>query len=82
MEEDCPSCHKRGCKECGGTGRFVIDKCPREFVGSAFNDLFRYAAMFERGLPPIAGGVLDQSPWFLEFADFWWGEQQRAGLNG
>ncbi len=37
------------------------------------------ARLFRRGIPPIAGGVLDQTAKFLEAAKFVWAEE--AGLK-
>lgn len=31
-------------------------------------EVFRYAELFEKGLPPVAGGVLDQANIFVEAA--------------
>jgi hypothetical protein len=30
----------------------------------------RLADLFEKGMPPIAGGALDQSAWFLDAVSF------------
>ena len=35
----------------------------------------QYADLYEKGLPPIAGGVLDQAAWFIDAASFIWSEQ-------
>jgi hypothetical protein len=35
--------------------------------------------MFEKGLPPVTGGVLDQSAWFVEAARFF--EHQESQLK-
>jgi hypothetical protein len=34
--------------------------------------------LFEKGLPPIAGGTLDQSVWFLEAVKVWSNEEAQA----
>ena len=35
------------------------------------------AELFEKGLPPVHGGVLDQAQIFLDAARFIWAEQAR-----
>ena len=35
------------------------------------------AALFDRGLPPVAGGALDQTAAFVEAARFVWAEESR-----
>lgn len=31
--------------------------------------------MYEKGLPPVSGGTLDQSQWFTNAARFIWGQK-------
>lgn len=33
-------------------------------------DLIRYSELMEKGLLPVAGGVVDQTAWFIEAATF------------
>lgn len=33
--------------------------------------------MYKNGLPPVAGGTLDQSNWFVETAQFAWSENAK-----
>ncbi len=35
-----------------------------------------YARLYEKGLPPAAGGALDQAQAFLEACDFIWQEER------
>jgi len=37
--------------------------------------LIDFAALLEKGVPPVAGGVLDQTYQFIEAARFVWAEQ-------
>lgn len=36
------------------------------------------AELFAKGLPPSAGGVLEQVDAFVSASRLWWGEQERA----
>jgi hypothetical protein len=38
----------------------------------------RMADLMKEGLPPVAGGVLDQSAWFVSFYECFRSEQNRA----
>lgn len=35
----------------------------------------RYADLAQRGLWPVGGGAMDQSPWFVDAVQFIWCEQ-------
>jgi hypothetical protein len=43
-----------------------LEGCPQKLAGSGINNLLRYVGYAEKGQLPVAGGVLDQSQWFLE----------------
>ena len=73
---ECVSCGGKGCKECKGTGRFRITDCPLKYVTTDVQQLIRMAELFEKGLPPVAGGVLDQGQNFVEAAEFVFSEQE------
>ena len=49
-------------------------------------DVVGLCDLYERGLPPIAGGALDQAAWFLEAANRLKHEEQtlkaEAGISG
>lgn len=66
IELECPLCNGKGCDHCDG-GCFKLDGCPNSYARELFPAI-RLADLFEKGLPPIAGGTLDQSVSFLEFA--------------
>lgn len=72
----CPVCQDRGCSECVGRGRIDIGCCPLDYVTGEINDLLDYVELFEKGLPPVAGGTLDQSKNFLIVADLIFKEQR------
>lgn len=76
---ECPSCNGTCCEDCHGKGHFEITGCPSvEFVDTDLVMAIRYADLFRNGLPPVSGGVSDQSNWFVEFAQAWWSEVWRA----
>lgn len=77
-EIDCTVCNNKdseGCYACGGAGHFALTSCPVSFVDAEIWELLGYASMYEKGLPPVNGGTLDQSKWFSEFCRFVWNEQ-------
>jgi len=39
--------------------------CPNKFC-SEVSQVVRLGDLFGKGLPPVAGGVLDQSAWFIQ----------------
>jgi hypothetical protein len=44
-------------------------------VDSATWQAMDLAALYKRGLPPVAGGVLDQAQSFLDAADLIWADE-------
>ena len=62
----CPICDGDGCDECNQQRRLEIPMCPLEYVTEDVWEVIRFAELFERGLPPVAGGVLDQAVTFVE----------------
>lgn len=42
-------------------------------------DVLDYAELYQRGLAPISGGVLDQSHWFVRACRFIWADTARMG---
>lgn len=53
------------CPACDGNGWFEMDQCPRRFVGQEITEAINTASMCGNGTLPIAGGLMDQSAWFL-----------------
>ena len=78
---ECPCCHEMGCGECNGVGRFELACCPRKFIDGWYWELFRFATLFRKGVPPVHGGALDQESWFMEASEFLWSEQDRVAPN-
>jgi len=76
VEIECPACHGHGCKECR-EGHFEIDGCPNEFCSSVVDSLDVFD-LWEKGMPPIVGGTLDQSVSFVRAAKFFDSEERRV----
>ena len=81
----CPVCDGYGengeesdnyCKYCDN-GRFEIVGCPKDYVTADIWEAIEYAELFEKGLPPVKGGILDQTASFAEAARFIWLEENR-----
>ncbi len=78
-ELECVRCggDKDDCPECKGTGIFTVTQCPLDEVDADVFDLIDDAELFEKGLPPVAGGTLDQCDWFVDACKFIWAELAR-----
>lgn len=64
IEIECPTCNGQGCEHCN-EGYIRIDGCPNQQCGDiAF--VVKLADLFDKGMPPVQGGALDQSAWFLD----------------
>jgi hypothetical protein len=63
IEIDCPSCDGKGCDECV-MGFVRIVGCPNQYCREMV-PLIELADLFAKGIPPVSGGALDQSAWFL-----------------
>ena len=61
---ECPQCDGHGCDECN-QGQIRIDGCPQQYCKEIVQSI-GLIDLFNKGLPPVAGGTLDQSVWFLE----------------
>ena len=66
IELECPCCHGSGCDHCN-QGSIRIKGCPNDFC-RPIADATHLIDLYAQGLPPIAGGALDQSAWFIEAA--------------
>lgn len=64
----CPKCDEKGCDECDDLGKFDIKGCPIEYAGAEIWNLLDYVALMESGIPPVAGGSLDQVWSFMQAA--------------
>lgn len=73
VEIECPVCDGEGCDQCDD-GVFELDGCPNRFCSKIVPSLDLFD-LFEKGLPPVEGGVLDQSVSFVEAARFFESEE-------
>lgn len=71
----CPGCEGKGCDECRNTGGIDITDCPLNLITSDVWEIIALADLFEKGLPPVAGGALEQAKIFVETARFVFGEK-------
>ena len=67
VEIACPTCNETGCNDCGESGYVKITDCPKRCIEPSLLRAIRLADLMKQGLPPVAGGVLDQSAWFISF---------------
>ena len=74
---NCPICNGKDCDDCDD-GIIKIEQCPLEYIGYVTCKYIKMVEMFDKGLPPIAGGVLDQSHKFISIAEFVWACEARA----
>ena len=72
---ECPDCDARGCPECGGRGDYEVGVPIEEYVTHDVWQVIQYAKLYEKGLPPVAGGALDQAAVFVDACLFIWQEQ-------
>ena len=66
----CTVCGQKGCDECGQRGYTELDKCPLEILKASDFEFLRIVKMFEKGILPEPGGLLDQTQAFLTAAEF------------
>jgi len=65
----CPACEGKGCERCS-EGQIEVTECPLEEITEDIWQTFLLAELYENGLPPVAGGSLDQAMVFVEAAGF------------
>jgi len=65
---ECPTCGGVGCGACNN-GQFDLNQCPQEFCREVVPAL-GLIDRFNDGQAPVDGGVLDQSAWFVDAANF------------
>lgn len=67
----CTECEESGqvdgetCETCGGQGSIEIDECPRKYIGAEITEAVNVASLCGNGILPVAGGLMDQSAWFV-----------------
>lgn len=78
MSIACSECNEAGCEMCDHTGYVEIASCPKKMIDGDLLSAIRMADLMKQGLPPVAGGVLDQSAWFVSFYECFRSESNRA----
>lgn len=68
IEIECPSCNGGGCVDCKD-GCIVVSGCPNKFCAS-ISSTIPLIDLFNKGLPPISGGALDQSASFIAASQY------------
>lgn len=53
-----------------------MTQCPLEVITRDTWDVIEAAGFYEKGLPPVAGGMLDQAWCFAQAARFVWAEER------
>ena len=76
-ECECPACDGLGCEHCGDSGIARLTACPQTIVPAEIWECRRLAEFAEKGLLPLAGGVLDQTDAFLAGCRVVWRERDR-----
>lgn len=74
---ECVSCYGRGCEACEHRGWFETEGCPQK-IASQMGTTIDMIDMADKGHLPVAGGVLDQSAWFVEAMRFYHADYERA----
>lgn len=65
------------CPACKGSGKERITQCPMELVSREAWDVIELAELYEKGLPPVAGGAMDQAAAFVEACRLIWATQKK-----
>ncbi len=74
---DCPECDGKGCEQCQERGQFLLTECPyKTHLTPEVCELVYFANLYKKGVPPVAGGALDQSAWFMEACNAFWRDQE------
>jgi hypothetical protein len=76
IEIECVVCNGTGCDECT-EGVYRVEGCPNQYC-SGLTQFVELVDLFDEGLPPVAGGALDQSASFIEASRRFKSEEQRA----
>lgn len=54
-----------------------MTRCPYSYIDTDLASAIQLADLFEKGIPPVAGGVLDQAKQFIDFCRQHWADNQR-----
>ena len=57
-------------------GEITITECPLNLLDEDVMQTMKMAEFYRKGLPPIAGGVLDQAKSFNDACDVIWREER------
>jgi len=57
-------------------GEITITECPLNLLDADVMQIMKMAEFYRKGLPPIAGGVLDQAKNFNDACDVIWREER------
>ena len=71
---NCTACGGIGCDECRD-GRIEITQCPLEVITPDVWEVMELAQLYEKGLPPVAGGALDQASIFVQACRIIWNDE-------
>jgi hypothetical protein len=52
-------------------GTFTVAQCPKRYLDAELVQAVKYAELMAAGVPLVAGGVFDQTAWFMSFVDLW-----------
>lgn len=74
-EIECPICSGEGCEHCDD-GFFSLFECARTFTRELIRPM-NMAIASDKGFLPVAGGLLDQSAWFLDLMTTLHNEQNK-----
>ena len=66
----CSGFDPESCDLCKGAGMLDIDRCPNAVPDEVHWRICEYVNLVEAGILPVAGGLEDQSPGFLEALRF------------
>jgi hypothetical protein len=69
--DDCPDCH--------GTQQVELTRCVFKETASVVDNVQMFELWLDRGLPPLLGGVLDQTAWFVNSANYY--QSQRGKVS-
>lgn len=77
IEIECPTCDGAGCDQCND-GVYELDGCPNAVCSKMVQPIDMFD-LFQKGLPPVTGGVLDQSVSFVNASR--WFENEEAKVR-
>ena len=63
---ECEQCGGLGCDKCNQRGEYVLEGCPKKAVQEIVTAV-NLCGHADKGHLPVAGGILDQSAWFISF---------------